>query len=49
MIIPDLSRDIVLKSIKQEISKMDDKNLKRRMKFVDFYEGEHEPDRKSVV
>ena len=47
MIIPDLSRDIVLKSIKQEISKMDDKNLKRRMKFVDFYEGEHEPHIKS--
>lgn len=42
MIIPDLGRDAVIRAIKSVIGRADDKNLKRRMKFVDFYEGEHE-------
>ena len=43
MIINDMSRDVVLQSIRAEISKFEDKNLDRRMKFIDFYEGDHEP------
>lgn len=42
MIIPDLGKSAVIKAIKSVIGQADDKNLKRRMKFVDFYEGEHE-------
>lgn len=42
MIIKDLSFDIVQSSLKKEIAKSDDKILKRRMKAIDFYEGEHE-------
>ena len=42
MIIPDLGKSAVTKAIKSVIGQADDKNLKRRMKFVDFYEGEHE-------
>jgi hypothetical protein len=42
MIIPDLGKASVMGAIKSVIGRADDSNLKRRMKFVDFYEGEHD-------
>jgi len=41
MIIKDLSTDTVMRSIKSVIGHADDKNLKRRMKSIDYYEGDY--------
>ena len=41
MIVKDLSTDTVMRSIKKVIGHADDKNLKRRMKSIDYYEGDY--------
>ena len=42
MIIPNLAHDTVMKSVKKVIGHTDDKVTKRRMKMIDFYEGEYD-------
>ena len=42
MIIPNLAHDTVMKSVKKVIGHTDDKVTKRRMKMIDYYEGEYD-------
>lgn len=42
MIIPNLAHDTVMRSVKKVIGHTDDKVTKRRMKMIDFYEGEYD-------
>jgi len=42
VIIPNLAHDTVMKSVKKVIGHTDDKVTKRRMKMIDFYEGEYD-------
>ena len=41
MIVKDLATDTVMRSIKKVIGHADDKNLKKRMKSIDYYEGDY--------